>query len=100
MAPFDGKYVTYSLMTIVRFALSLTIYEIFARQNTEFHLEHEGQALGKLDLRRSIRNVRSDISDFFFRILAARQHTFTQKDTHTARDRSDDYRLNMQSRVA
>ena len=29
---FDGKYMTFCLMIIVMFALSLTIYEIFAKQ--------------------------------------------------------------------
>ena len=30
--PFNGKYQTSNLMTIVMFALSLTVYEIFANQ--------------------------------------------------------------------
>ena len=61
-APFNGKYPTSSLMIIVMFALSLTIYEIFTNkekfQNVD--LENEGQDQGgeKQALRHSIGNVR------------------------------------------
>ena len=44
MTPFDGEYVTFYLTAIVMFALSLTVYEIFAKENADkFELESEGQ---------------------------------------------------------
>ena len=35
MVPFDGKYMTSYLMAIVMFALTLIIYEVYAKQNAE-----------------------------------------------------------------
>ena len=49
MAPFDGTCMTSSLMAIVMFALSPTIYEIFAKQiiRQTFDIENEGQGRGE-----------------------------------------------------
>ena len=52
------------------------------RKCQNFDLEHEGQGQG-VEQRDSTGNVRIHILDFFFRILAIRDHTFTQKVTHT-----------------
>ena len=86
VAPFDCKYQTSYLMAIVMFALSATIFEIFTNQEKgqNCYLENEGQGQGVeiLDLRRSTRNVRIHIGDFF-RIFATWQRTFTQQDAHT-----------------
>ena len=72
MATFDGKFMTFYLMAIVKFALSLTIYEKFAIEIKckKFVLENGGKSQGgeKLDLRRSTGNVRYYIDEFFFRI--------------------------------
>ena len=70
------------------FALSLTIYEIFANLITfqNFHLENEGQVQGgeKRELRSWTVNVRFCIGDFFFRIVATWEHTVAQTgNTHT-----------------
>ena len=44
VAPFDGKYLTYYLMAVTMFAISLTVYEIFTnRKCQKFDLENEGQ---------------------------------------------------------
>ena len=47
MALFDGKYMNSYLTAIVMFALSLTIYEIFANEIKfqKCDLENEGQVL-------------------------------------------------------
>ena len=90
------------------FDLSLTICEIFAQiiQFQKFDLENEGQGVEKLDLRHSIKNFRIHIR-YFFKILATKQHTFTQEYTHTyictyiqREPEGDDYRQNLQSRFA
>ena len=64
---------------MVMFALSLSIYEIFANQikRHKFDLENEDQDQGgeKRDLRNLAGNVRFHIGDFF-RTIATRQHTF------------------------
>ena len=69
-------------MTIAMFALSLTIYEISAKQIKcqNFDLEYEGQAKGveKCHLRHSTGNVRIYVIDFL-RNLATWEHMFTQK---------------------
>ena len=66
----------------------------------KFDLQNESHGQGeKRDLRHSTSHVQFCISDFFFRILAIWEHTFTQKVTHActhtytyaARDISDDY---------
>ena len=69
MALFDGKYPTSYLMAIVMFALCLSIGEI----------KNGGQDQGLKEryLRHSIGNGRFHVGDFF-RILATRQHRFTQ----------------------
>ena len=94
MTPFDAKYMASYLMAIVMFALSLTVYVIFANQEkcANFDIENEGDGyvIKGRDLHRSTENFRIYTVDFFFRSLATRQHTFTQKAdiyTHTARDR-------------
>ena len=85
MALFDGKSMTSYLMTMAMFALSLTIYETFANQIKwkKFDLEN-GQSQGReirnfapLDWKCSI-----PYKWFLLRIVAIRQHTFTQNDTH------------------
>ena len=62
MAPFDGKYLTFYLKTIVMFALSLINGEIFAKliKCKSFDVENEGQGQGleEQDLRHSAGNVR------------------------------------------
>ena len=86
MAPIDGKYMTFSLMTMIIFALYLTIYDTFSNQIKcqKFDLENEGkgQRWDNLDLRRSTGNVRIYIGVFPEFLLPAK-HTFTQKVTHT-----------------
>ena len=81
MAPFDGKYQTSYLTAIVMFALSLTVYEIFANliKCENFYLENEGQGEGreKGNLCHSTGNARFHIGDFFI-IVATWKHTFTQ----------------------
>ena len=63
MTPFDGKFLTSYLMSLVMFALSLTIYEIFANQIKcqNLDLESEGQGGEK---HHSTKNVRLHIDDF------------------------------------
>ena len=65
---FNGKYATFYLLAIVTFALSLTIYEIFANREKckNIDLKNEGQVHGveKRNLRQSIRNVLIHIGDF------------------------------------
>ena len=110
LTPFDGKYTTFYSMTTASFALSLTIYEIFSNQIKfhKFYLENKGQDHGgeKQDLRRSTRNDRFYIIDFFFRILATLEHTlcklvtYTHTHTYTQSDRQgDDYMQNLRSRL-
>ena len=74
------------------FALSLTVYEIFAKQEKcqNFNLENEGQGQGveKWDLRYSTRRIPSHIGEFAeFEIPGnirlrkiIRAHTFTARD--------------------
>ena len=67
----------------------------------KFDLENEEQCQGKkLGLRYSTGNI----DEFIFKIFATWEHTFMQKDTytctHTARDRGDGYRQNLQRRFA
>ena len=48
MASFDGKYMTSYLIAMTMFAISLTIYEIFANKKSQkFELETEGQGHGE-----------------------------------------------------
>ena len=89
-------------MAIVMFALCLTICEIFTKliKCQKHDLENQGQGGEKWTCA-----IRLDMFDsiwtIFFRIFATWEHTFTQKgNTHTANDRSDDYRQNLQSRFA
>ena len=62
------------LLAIVVFALSLTIYEIFANliKLQNFDLEIEGQVMEN----KRTGNVRFHIGDFF-RIVSTLEHTFT-----------------------
>ena len=48
VAQFDGKYLTFYLMAIVMFALSLVIYEILTNQEIfqNFYLEIDGLGQG------------------------------------------------------
>ena len=67
-------------------------------------IENEGycQEGEQRELRHSTGNARFYIGEFL-RIVSTRQHSFTQREythTHTTRDRSDDYRQNLQSRFA
>ena len=84
------------------FALSLTIYEIFANvinfHNVDFENEGQGRGSRKWDSRHSTGNDQFHIVDFF-RILVLWEHTFTQthRYTHTTRDRGDEYRQNLQA---
>ena len=58
------------------FALSLTIYEIFAnKKNGNFDLENEGQdqEVAKRGLRHSARNVQVHIGDFFSEIYLCKR---------------------------
>ena len=57
--PFDDKYMTSYMMTIVTYALSLTTYNIFAKQIKcqKFDLDNEGQGEEKQNLCRSTGNV-------------------------------------------
>ena len=68
MAPSGGTYTTSYLMTIVMFALSLNIYEIFTDQQKcqKFDLENEGQSQGreKRNLCHSTGYVRFHTSEF------------------------------------
>ena len=72
MAPFDGKYTTSYLVAMVMFTPSLTVCEIFVKQEKcqNFDIENEGRGQGieNLDLRHPTRNFRLHIADFFFRI--------------------------------
>ena len=63
------------------FALSFTVYEIFAHQEKchNFDLENGGLGVKERDLRHSTRNVRIRKGDFF------RISTFTQKVTDNER---------------
>ena len=84
MVPFDGKYMTSYLMTIVMFGPSVTIYKLSANQincqKLDLENEDHGQEGEKWDMLQSTANVLIYfyIGDFFI-ILAPRQHTFTQK---------------------
>ena len=73
-------------MAMVMFALSLTIYKIFANliKFQKFNLENYGHSQAeKWDLRHSTRNVRFRISNFF-QNLTNWKHTFMQTSkTHT-----------------
>ena len=61
MAPFDGKSVTSNLMAILIYALTVTIYNVFASEIKckKFDLENEdqGQEREKLDLHHSTGNA-------------------------------------------
>ena len=84
-------------MTIAMFALSLTIYEISAkqikRQNFETEYEGQGQGVENRDLRHSTGNVRIYVIDFlrnlatwehvYTKIKDARAHTRTHAHTHS-----------------
>ena len=68
VASVDGKYMTSYPIAIVMVALTLTVCEIFAKQEKiqNFDLENEGQVQGveKRDLRNSTRNGRINIGFF------------------------------------
>ena len=85
MTPSDGKYMICYLISIIMFVLSLAIYERCARQIKcrKFELENigQGQAEEKLNFCHSTGNVWFHIG-IFFRILAIRQHKYTQTWTH------------------
>ena len=93
IVPFDGKYLTYNLMPIVMFALSLTISEIFAFQIKcqNFDLEIEGQGAANWDLWHSIGNVwfhRWIFQNFSYLEIYvysnwSHTHTHTPTQTHT-----------------
>ena len=61
MAPFDGEYMTSYFMAMVLFALSVTVYEIFAirvnRQTFDLGNEGQGQTGEKKQHRHSTVNV-------------------------------------------
>ena len=83
------------------FALSLSIYEMFANlikcQNFNFENEGNGRGSRKWDSRHWTGNDRFHIGDFI-RILALWEHTFTQRHTYTHNERqSADYRQNLKS---
>ena len=89
MTPYDGKYLTSYLMAIVMFAL--TICEILAKI-----IKYQKFWLWKWRSRSRSRRTELTPFDwkcsnpyrwFFLRILAILKHTFTQKVTHTQRDR-------------
>ena len=54
-------------MAMVMFARSLTVHEMFAKQDKfqNFDLQNEGQGVKERDLRQSTGNVRIYIGDFF-----------------------------------
>ena len=97
--PFNGKYMTSYLMAIVMFAPSLTVCEIFAKQN--FELENEDQDPGAevQDLCHYTGNVRihmngsfqnfSYLGTYVYAYLATHtsiyihEHTHEHKNTHT-----------------
>ena len=85
MSPFDDTCITSYVMAIVLVPLAFTVYEIFSKKIKcqKFDLENEGQGQGgkKLELRIGLEMFDS-IYVIVFRILATRQHTFMQKDTH------------------
>ena len=60
---------TSHLMSIVMFAISLTVYEIFAKhekcKNFDLEIEGQGQKVEERDLRHSTESVRIHIGDFF-----------------------------------
>ena len=104
--PFDGKYMTSSLMAIVIFVLSVTIWEIFTKQEKfqNFSLENEAQDQGaeERDLRHSAGNVRLHIDEFLQNFSYVATWVTQKVDTRTARDRGADCRKNLhpQSRFA
>ena len=59
------------LMAIVTFALSLTVCEVFAKQEKfqNFGFANEGQGVEEQDLHHSTGNVEIHIGEFFFRIV-------------------------------
>ena len=66
-------------MAIVMFAPSLTVCEIFAKQDKcqNFDLENESHAVKGRDWCHSTGNIRIHIT-YFFRIIATWEHSFTQ----------------------
>ena len=86
MASFKGKYITSYLMTMVMFALSLTIYEIFENQIKckMFYLKNEGQGqVGKRDLRHSTGNVRIFIGNFLQNYSFPEKYAYAKGNAHT-----------------
>ena len=83
----SGKYMTSYLMAIVMFALYLTVCKILDKQEKcqKFDFENEGQdhGVGDRDLRHLTGNVRVHKVDFFSRILATWEYTFTKTYTPT-----------------
>ena len=112
MAPFDGKYMTSYLTAIVMLAPSPIINELFAYQIKCQKFDHGTKVLVKEE-KIGICTIRLKM----FYSIATRQHTFTQKETHTrsyilththtdthtfihSERQGDDYRQNLQSRFA
>ena len=69
MASFDGRYMTSYSIAIVIFALSFTIYEIFANQIKceKFDLDNESQAQAG-EMREFALRLAVHFDDFFSRI--------------------------------
>ena len=89
MTPFDGKNPTSYMIAIVIFAPSLTVYYIFANQETfkNFDIENEGQAQGveKWDLRHSTINVRIHIGDFYQNLCYLATYVYLKRYTYGRR---------------
>ena len=67
MAPFGGKYLTSYLMAIVMFAISLTVYEKFAKSKKcqNFDLEKKNcSEVENRNFRHSTENVQIHIGGF------------------------------------
>ena len=66
MAPFDGRYITSYVMAMVMFALSLTMYDILAKQikGKKFDHENEGQGPGTKHV---ICTIRLEMFDSIYR---------------------------------
>ena len=67
VTPFDVKCPISYLMALVMFALSLTVFEIFAKPENfkNINFKNEGQGVEERDLRHSTGNVRFHIGDLF-----------------------------------
>ena len=65
---FEGKYLTSHMMVIIMFALSLTIYEIFANQEICKHFTSELKGKVK-EYKRPTCTIRLEVFGFIFRIV-------------------------------